>query len=1106
MSTADEAKTVWESAVRNTLVRCLALFVGWETAAWFGSRLAPAYTYITFLAATLFGATMLGVYLLIVRMKRPATPAGGQATVPATQSLGPQPKAGPSTRSNLFPELPKDEIPEGSLFLVINHELPESPGLPTKPLFQNLKLSQSFKLLPLLSSESWAYLLSVRSRSDQPEFGRILVEMVDSADAMPARLKALRAATEVAWWRNVIKLLISKSPPYPKLRGVVLLSPIDRLLGDGSTNLADQLSLEFRLLGSLFHARFPVYFVLTEARRVPYFMEFTENLRADEREDPIGILLSDVEASRVDADHLIQQFEDWYHRLADKRLTLLNREKTRLIEDKARVSKPAIYEHPREWSKLAPHIAAFLERVMRPLRQGACGPVLRGIYITGKAARPIAGTVVWAPGRSLPVTEDNLFLSGLVTKVLAADENRAYFPASASGFSLPGAVLGVVIGLFVLLLSGSAYSFILNRRLLASAHDVIAANTQPIQQLTPVTTRQELANMDQLRQLLDDIDHGQYRKQWEMRWGLYEGDDVNATARNLYFRRLKTVLVDPVRAALNQQLSDLSPSRQTMAFESVRDRLRLYRTIHRRECTPDQSLVAATMNAIWTELPTRNDQSDQLAAKQIDFYARELVVRDPYSLEPITGVVDTARQYLQGIRGPEQVYAGIKEEANRTRKAVRLPDVLASMSDRARLESEHRKLLKGPIAVEAAFAAANFPQILSSINNWNSGGTTDSCSGVSSTATLQNASPSAVAETIRSKYIEDYHNQWKKFLADTHVVKFNDRSAAVTRLEELTQNQSPLLGVLAFVGDNTGNVQLAPQFRPVHYIVPPGSRDSWRNANNDLYFEKLRSLTNAMREVERRPTDQSARQAAQRAVDEANGAVNRLKDGFGNGTGEIGNEVERLLREPISYCGPFIQDEDPAVVAKQARQTLCSQWRPLQHKFPFDSKSADTASDEDVNKIFDPRRGSLWSFERQGLLVRKEGKWIKGPAAANLTFEDPFLRFLNRVAEIYDFVFGEPKPNIKVLVTPLYGDTVEVNFRDPELQGGVRVALETGTAKYPGRWGVYEMEAKADRSKAGSVVLRDLKGNFEVKIKDLRISPALPKLGGLDCPATVVAR
>jgi hypothetical protein len=95
--------------IRSKLVLVLAFFLGFEVTAWFVSKIVPAvHAYLTFFGATVFGTTMLGVYLLVTR--RPATTDNRPAPTGTAQS-------GTLWRGQkLFPELRAD-IPESSVCL-----------------------------------------------------------------------------------------------------------------------------------------------------------------------------------------------------------------------------------------------------------------------------------------------------------------------------------------------------------------------------------------------------------------------------------------------------------------------------------------------------------------------------------------------------------------------------------------------------------------------------------------------------------------------------------------------------------------------------------------------------------------------------------------------------------------------------------------------------------------------------------------------------------------------------------------------------------------------------------------------------------------------------
>jgi type VI protein secretion system component VasK len=360
----------------------------------------------------------------------------------------------------------------------------------------------------------------------------------------------------------------------------------------------------------------------------------------------------------------------------------------------------------------------------------------------------------------------------------------------------------------------------------------------------------------------------------------------------------------------------------------------------------------------------------------------------------------------------------------------------------------------------------------------------------------------------------------------------------------LTQNQAPLLGVIAFVSANTGWVHSAnppglnpsaqdalsgdafqrieKQFQPAHYVLTPQSSE-WKNTANTPYIDALRTLADTMRTLDRNPNDQPSKESARKAAEAANRAVDQIKDHFESGTSEVGAEVDRLLREPIAHCQRFLKDVDPAAGANQMLRSFCDQWKPVRNKFPFDSTNGkDRTSEDDLKKIFEPVKGSLWALKNQGLVILKsDGNWTNGPAATGITLSDTFLTFFKRMSNLSDNLFGAAHQMVTLEIVPENGETVEVrigggagkgrlDWPGPKPETGVFVKVGSGSITYPGRLGLYELAIKADRtSKPGTIILR--KGDFnnggaaelEVKILSVTDYPALDKL---ECPASAAGK
>ena len=80
---------------------------------------------------------------------------------------------------------------------------------------------------------------------------------------------------------------------------------------------------------------------------------------------------------------------------------------------------------------------------------------------------------------------------------------------------------------------------------------------------------------------------------------------------------------------------------------------------------------------------------------------------------------------------------------------------------------------------------------------------------------------------------------------------------------------------------------------------------------------------------------------------------------------------------------------------------LCGQMRPLMAKYPFSPNSQAQATLEDINSIFEPKKGALWAFydaKLQKLLQRTASQFA--PASERgMTVNPAFVAMMNRAGD-----------------------------------------------------------------------------------------------------------
>jgi type VI secretion system protein ImpL len=361
--------------------------------------------------------------------------------------------------------------------------------------------------------------------------------------------------------------------------------------------------------------RLPVYLLFTRADRLPFFTDYVRSFSSDEAGQVLGATLPlAAEAGGSWAEREARRLNDAFARVVDalaaRRLEVLPRE----TQDEIRAGA---YEFPRELRKIVEPAVQLLVDTFRPSQLGV-NPFLRGFYFTGvrpvilrdvaaeawtpaPAAGPVdaGATSVFNPamlrqaaqpapvagsagGRKVPQW---VFLHRLFRDIMLRDDVALRITGGGRrvdllrrGLIAGAAAAGVVLSL------GFTVSYFGNRSLVrGSIADATAA--RDVGSLPGALGTEDLLRLDALRERTARVSaYESDGRPVRLAWGLYAGDDVYATLRQIYFDRFGATLWADARDRFTTYLDLLPPGRTRTASSAVR-RTRLRRTCSRPAST-----------------------------------------------------------------------------------------------------------------------------------------------------------------------------------------------------------------------------------------------------------------------------------------------------------------------------------------------------------------------------------------------------------------------------------------------------------------------------------------------------------------------------------------
>jgi len=734
------------------------------------------------------------------------------------------------------------------------------------------------------------------------------------------------------------------------------------------------------------------------------------------------------------------------------------------------------------------------------------------------------------------------FVSELFNRVILADRvapEGGYVNRRAKLYRQ--IALGSLAALFMLLSVLFIRSWFLNLELLRDVEQV-ARSAPTTTAGSQVPSIESLRDLDQLRQKAALL--SSYQREgapWRLRWGLYVGSGVLPLVRDLYFERFRGMLLQPILTSIK---ANLTQRNQTDNFATVRDQLKAYFMMTSGKCKADKSFLTPILFDTWHIGHPADEKRDDLARLQIEFYANELEHKNPYRIEEEAKVRESAQAYLSQGHGMERYYGAILEKVKTTLTGpVKLADLV----------SHYRETLTGPAEINPAFTQKGWSLVQQELKSGNLLAFGDDCLSSITSPVGQVVQGEQLKADIKAQYFKDHAAIWKALLGNTKVTRFQNPDDAAQRLKLLADNRSPLLGLLFLTAENTsisgtadsagvtqaltppggildrilpsrvreagskvqavasqiGSTALpdTPKiFQPVHVVVPPSSKDRWINDTNKDYFDSLGRLQLAMQSLAQSGpsnTSLTLNEDARRAAEAARQAVRQIKQKFNiSDTEGVDNAVVALLEAPIDDSVRFV-NTNPAQPLNAGLAGLCSKFRVLTAKYPFNPQSDREVSAQELSEFFSREGGALWTFHRDHLssiIARPLGRYVQSPETQGPRLTPEFLEFFNRLASISNALFPEggnrprtayalrtvPSENIQHLALDIDGETLASSGKQsaskqfvwPGSSGTQQVSLKVTAgaavftfASYDGMWGVFKMMRNADlRAPGGKVV------------------------------------
>ncbi len=795
-----------------------------------------------------------------------------------------------------------------------------------------------------------------------------------------------------------------------------------------------------------FGIRFPVYVIFTKMNRLAFFEDFVRNLTEEEVGQVLGATLPMQPQNRSgvyaeeESKRLSAAFDAIFYSLADRRVVLMPRE-----NDPQKI--PGVYEFPREFRKLRNNLVQFLIDLCRP-SQLLVSPFLRGFYFSG--VRPVlvydtpvasrqasleppgtatgffkAGTApepAPAPARAPRKVPQWLFLSQLFSGVIQRDEAALRASGSSTkASSMQRALLAGAAVLFLILAVGFTVSFFRNRALV---NEVIEAVRQmPPSEVTglDLPTREALQGLETLRQSLAKLtDYEINGAPLSLRCFVYTGKELYPELRRLYYTRFGRLLLFQTQGRMLAWLRNLSiPPGPTDDYGVAYDTLKAY-LITTSEYKRSSKWLSPVLTQQWAA-GRSVEALLPLAAKQFDFYAEDLLRGNPFTEKNDIAAIDRARLHLSKFSGIEQIYQFMISDASRRTKKVNFNEQFPGSS----------AVLVNNVDIPGAFTKEGWAAMQENLakadkffggERWVLG---DYAAAKPDVAKLE--------EQLRARYVTDYIAKWREFMSNTRVVRFASLQDAVRKLNTLSGAQTPLMALFWLVTQNTavGSPKVSEAFDAVHKVVPPPATTvQYVWPTNQEYMGALASLQTAISQVAEMPPspDPNRTLIVRQSADQARTVVKKMGYTFKiDPEFHIETVTTKLLEAPIDYVDALTKGIGAGEINARARR-LCEALAAITNKFPFNPAAANEVTIQELNSIFRPGSGRLWTFYNevlQNLLPKQGAQYVANPAGG-IQLTPAFVSFFNHAARFSEALYpgGAAEPAFRYTLVPQRSDQI----------------------------------------------------------------------------------
>lgn len=543
---------------------------------------------------------------------------------------------------------------------------------------------------------------------------------------------------------------------------------------------------------------FPVYLIFTKCDLLRGFTQFFGALSRKEREQILGCTL---QRNWETDSNLRELFEREFDGIAG---ALLNWRNEGLGLAMKRAERHLVYVFPLEFASVKEKLTEFVSMLFQP-NPYRDTPAFRGFYFTSgtqeglpidRVIRAIADRFGFEPAAfeaSEQVEETKAyFIKDIFEKVIIPDRflvSRTSRAAVRKRAIKSGISVGALI-LLVLFVIGATQAVVRSSSRLGAVRET-AQKLASVQSSRIDISEEDLSTLSRMHTLIAGLD-----KPSRFGWGLDRGADMRDPAR--------IVLLDKVRNYVEEAIFPQLRSRITLTVnqpfidETDKDSLEedtkayLLLTTYSEQLDNDGSVASLKrrLESLSDDLPNGGDPRIHSLLGAYVEGVRDGVAE---SFEPDVRLVDSAIRALREPINATRLYNKLKRDSEESLGYYTLEELLGSKS----------RYFDGNPTVSKFFTQSEWDTFVAQrIAEYSAAPVRDAW--VPWAEDAPQVDPVQFEEQLTSLYLEDYKDEWDRFLRGIRIKPFRDIREAASSMAELADlDESPILWLLSRVSHET---------------------------------------------------------------------------------------------------------------------------------------------------------------------------------------------------------------------------------------------------------------------------------------------------------------